>query len=101
LKGANLRDGDLRNVDLEYATSRMPTWKGPVYPAHAWPAQISRRRICAAAIARSQWADIAAIKLANVFHVKNPPRAFLDWAMSKGALAIEPSRMGKVTNAPR
>jgi uncharacterized protein YjbI with pentapeptide repeats len=103
LKGANLRDGDLRNVDLEYADLEDADLEG----ASLSGARLAGANLTAADLRNCdlrdlKWADIAAIKLANVFHVKNPPAGFLDWAMSKGALAIESdAEWEKLTKAPR
>ena len=36
-----------------------------------------------------KWQEIAEIKLANVFGVKNAPPGFLEWAEKMGAVAIE------------
>jgi len=36
-----------------------------------------------------KWQEIAEIKLANVFGVKNPPTGFLEWAARISAVSIE------------
>jgi hypothetical protein len=36
-----------------------------------------------------KWREIAEIKLANVFGVKNAPPGFLEWAAKTGAVSVE------------
>lgn len=103
LKDANLRDSDLRNGDLEYADLEDADLEG---------ANLSGARLAGAILTAADlrncdlrdigWADIAAIKVANVFHVKNAPAGFIDWALAKSAVAIESDgEWEKVTRAPR
>ena len=37
----------------------------------------------------ANWQEIAEIKLANLFGVKNAPKGFLEWAAKMGAVSIE------------
>jgi uncharacterized protein YjbI with pentapeptide repeats len=103
LKDANLRDSDLRNVGLENADLEDADLEG----ANLSGARLAGANLTAADLRTCdlrdlKWADIAAIKLANVFHVKNPPAGFMEWAIGKGAVSMESdAEWEKLTNAPR
>src|ERR1700682_5578880 len=103
LKEANLRDSDLRNVDLEYANLEDADLEGTdLSGARLAGANLTAADLRNCDLRDLKWTGIAAIKLANVFHVKNPPPGFVDWALAKGAVSIESdSEWEKPTSSPR
>jgi Uncharacterized low-complexity proteins len=65
LMGANFTDADLRKTDLSGADLRKADFN------------------------RTKWHEISAIKLANIYGVRNAPDGFIDWALNQGAVAME------------
>ena len=90
LKETNFRNGDLRNVSFENAD---------LEDADLSEANLSDANLAGAALAKAnlrgcdlrdvKWKQIAGIKLANIFQVKNAPAGFVEWAMHEGAVAME------------
>ncbi len=103
LKDANLRDGDLRNADLQYAKLEDADLEGAnLAGAKLGGANLTAADLKSCDLRNMKWADIATIRLANVFKVKNAPPGFVEWALSKGAVAIESdAEWEKLTGAPR
>jgi uncharacterized protein YjbI with pentapeptide repeats len=75
LQNANLQDADLFEADLGQAD---------LTGAHLTKADLRN-----ADLRDAKWHEIADIKLANVFGVKNAPPIFLDWATKMGAVSLE------------
>jgi uncharacterized protein YjbI with pentapeptide repeats len=75
LQNANLQDADLFEADLGQAD---------LTGAHLTKADLRN-----ADLRDAKWHEIADIKLANVFGVKNAPPSFLDWATKMGAVSLE------------
>jgi uncharacterized protein YjbI with pentapeptide repeats len=102
-KEANLRDSDLRNADLNHADLEDADLEGSnLFGARLTGANLTAADLRNCDLSDLKWADIASIKLANVFHVKNPPAGFIDWALGKGAVSIESdAEWEKLTSSPR
>jgi uncharacterized protein YjbI with pentapeptide repeats len=102
-KEANLRDSDLRNADLDYANLEDADLEGAnLSGARLTAANLTAADLRSCDLHDLKWTAIASIKLANVFHVKNPPAGFVDWALGKGAVSIESdAEWEKLTNLPR
>jgi hypothetical protein len=90
LASANLRRADLQKADLHNAN---------LEDADLFGADLAQTDLTGARLGRTdlrntdlygiKWQEIAEIKLANVFGVKNAPRGFLEWAAKMGAVSIE------------
>jgi uncharacterized protein YjbI with pentapeptide repeats len=75
LQNANLQDADLTDADLRQAD---------LTGAHLAKADLRNANLLGV-----KWEEIADVKLANVFHIKNAPPGFLDWVVKMGAVSIE------------
>jgi hypothetical protein len=75
LRNANLEDADLFGADLDQADL-----------AGAYLGKADLRNTD---LRDTKWQEIAEIKLANVYGVKNAPKGFLEWATKMGAVSIE------------
>jgi hypothetical protein len=75
LQNANLEDADLFGADLGQAD---------LSGAH-----LGRADLRNADLRGTKWQEIAELKLANVFGVKNAPPGFSQWAAKMGAVSIE------------
>ena len=90
LTSANLRHADLRKADLHNANLE----DADLFGAHLGQADLTGAHLGKADLRNTdlhdiKWQEIAEIKLANVFGVKNPPTGFLEWAARMGAVSIE------------
>src|SRR6516164_2470280 len=75
LQNANLQDADLFGADLAQAD---------LAGAHLGKADLRNTDLRGI-----KWQEIAEIKLANVYGVKNAPPGFLEWAARTGAVSVE------------
>ena len=85
LRNANLRRADLQNAKLEDAD---------LYGADLGQADLTGAHLGKADLRNTdlhgiKWREIAEIRLANVFGVKNAPAGFLEWAQKMGAVSVE------------
>ena len=90
LTSANLRHADLRKADLQNANLE----DADLFGADLGQADLSGARLSKANLRNTdlhgiKWQEIAEIKLANVFGVKNAPPGFLQWAAKMGAVSVE------------
>ena len=90
LTSANLRHADLRKADLHNANLE----DADLFGADLGQADLTGVHLSKADLRNTdlhgiKWQEIAEIKLANVFGVKNPPTGFLEWAARTGAVSIE------------
>jgi uncharacterized protein YjbI with pentapeptide repeats len=90
LDGANFRNCDLVKVQFEGSSLTDADLTG----ADLTGADLAATNLTGADLRESnlgdiQWKDIAGIRGANVFHVKNAPAGFLAWASAQGAVAAE------------
>jgi uncharacterized protein YjbI with pentapeptide repeats len=87
---ANLRHADLQNADLRNANLE----DADLFGANLSQGDLTGARLTKADLRNSdlhgaKWQEIAEIRLANVFGVKNAPPGFLEWATKMGAVSIE------------
>ena len=85
LRHANLEKADLHNANLEDAD---------LFGADLGQADLTGARLAKADLRHTdfqdaKWQEIAEMKLANVFGVKNAPPGFLEWAAKMGAVSVE------------
>jgi len=80
LQRANLANANLQDADLTDADLRQTDLTG----AHLAKADLRHANLLGV-----KWQEIADVKLANVFSIKNAPPGFLDWAVKMGAVSIE------------
>ena len=90
LTSANLRHADLRKADLQNANLE----DADLFGADLGQSDLSGARLSKADLRNTdlhgiKWREIAEIKLANVFGVKNAPTGFLEWAAKMGAVSVE------------
>jgi Pentapeptide repeats (8 copies) len=90
LTSANLRNADLQNADLQNANLEdADLFEVDLRQADLSGAHLNKADLRNADLRGAQWEEIADVKLANVFGVKNAPPGFLDWATKMGAESIE------------
>jgi uncharacterized protein YjbI with pentapeptide repeats len=65
LNGASLVEADLEGANLARADLRQSDWRD------------------------TKWQQIANVKQANVFGLRNAPPGFLEWAQQHGAVAVQ------------
>ena len=90
LTSANLRHADLQKADLHNANLQ----DADLFGADLGKADLTGVHLGKADLRNTdlhgiKWQEIAEIKLANVFGVKNAPTGFLEWAVRMGAVSIE------------
>ena len=90
LTSANLRHADLQNADLQNANLEDADLFGAdLDQANLTGARLARADLRDTDLHGTKWREIAEIKLANVFGVKNAPAGFLEWAAKMGAVSVE------------
>jgi hypothetical protein len=90
LTSANLRHADLQNADLQNANLEDADLFGAdLDQANLTGARLARADLRNTDLHGTKWREIAEIKLANVFGVKNAPAGFLEWAAKMGAVSVE------------
>jgi uncharacterized protein YjbI with pentapeptide repeats len=85
LRHADLQKADLRNANLEDAE----LFGADLDQADLSGARLSKAHLRNTNLHGAKWQEIAEIKLANAFGVKNAPPGFLEWAAKMGAVSIE------------
>jgi Pentapeptide repeats (8 copies) len=85
VRGGNFSQADLKNADLQDADLMGANFS----EADLRETDLSRTDLRNADFNRTKWKEISAIKLANIYGVRNAPDGFVDWALSQGAVAIE------------
>ena len=90
LVSANLRHADLQKADLRNANLEDADLLGAdLGQADLTGARLNKADLRKADLRGAKWQEIAELKLANVFGVKNAPPGFLEWAAKMGAVSIE------------
>jgi hypothetical protein len=90
LTATNLRHADLRKADLQNANLEdADLFGGDLGQADLSGARLGKADLRNTDLSGIKWQEIAEIKLANVFGVKNAPRGFLEWAAKMGAVSIQ------------
>jgi pentapeptide repeat protein len=74
-QGAQAHDADLSGADLT--------------EANLAGANLANADLRDANLSNIRWREIANLKMANIYDVKNPPDGFLPWAVQNGAVATE------------
>ena len=90
LTSANLRHADLQKADFHNANLE----DADLFGANLGQADLTGAHLAKADLRNTdlhsaKWQEIAEIRLANVFGVKNAPTGFLEWAAKMGAVSIE------------
>jgi hypothetical protein len=85
LRGANFSRADLKDADLKDADLKGAN----LTEADLGETDFSRVDLRDVDLSGAKWKGIRAIKLANLYGVRNPPDGFINWALSQGAVAIE------------
>jgi len=85
LRHADLRKADLHNADLEDAD----LFGADLGQANLTGVHLGKADLRNTDLRGIKWQEIAEIKLANLFGVKNPPTGFLKRAARMGAVSIE------------
>ena len=87
---ANVRGGNFARADLKNADLKDADLMGADFTeADLGETDFSRADLRKADLSRAKWKAIRAVKLANVYGIRNAPEGFVDWALSQGAVAIE------------
>lgn len=90
LTSANVRSGNFTKADLKNADLKDADLIGAKFTeADLRATDLSRADLRNTDLGGVKWREIRAIKLANVYGVRNAPDGFVDWALSQGAVAIE------------
>jgi uncharacterized protein YjbI with pentapeptide repeats len=90
LTSANLRHADLQRADFHNANLEDADLFGAnLGQADLTGAHLAKADLRNTDLHRAKWQEIAEIKLANVFGVKNAPTGFSEWATKMGAVSIE------------
>jgi len=85
-RNSSFRNADLRNATLQDADLQSANLSG----ADLSGADLSKADLRNSDLHNAKWSQIADLKLANIFGVKNAPEGFLAWAMQHGAVASKP-----------
>jgi hypothetical protein len=85
VRGVNFTKADLRNADLKDADLKGAN----LSEADLEETDFSRADLRNVDLNGTKWRGIRAIKLANVYGIRNPPDGFISWALSQGAVAIK------------
>jgi hypothetical protein len=90
LQSANLRQSTLRGADLEGADfTEADLWGADLSGAQLSGAKLAGADLSYANLANIKWREIAVLKSANIYGVKNAPEGFVDWASKHGAVQSE------------
>jgi hypothetical protein len=90
LTSANLRHADLQRANLQNANLEDADLFGEdLGQADLTGAHLAKADLRNTDLHGIKWQEIAEIKLANVFGVKNAPTGFLEWAARMGAVSVE------------
>ena len=89
LTSANLRQANLERADLEDSNlEEADLFGADLGQADLTGARLGKTDLRNADLHGIKWQEIAEIRLANVFGVKNAPAGFLEWASRMGAVSI-------------
>jgi hypothetical protein len=87
---ANVRGGNFSKADLKNAVLKDADLMGANFAeADLGETDLSRADLRNTDFGRVNWRGISAIKLANVYGIRNAPEGFIDWALSQGAVSIQ------------
>jgi uncharacterized protein YjbI with pentapeptide repeats len=90
LTSANFRHSTFRNADLRNATLQDADLQAVnLNGADLTGADLSKADLRYSDLHDTKWSQIADLKLANIFGVKNASADFNRWAIQKGAVSIE------------
>jgi len=90
LQSANLRQSTLRGADLERADfTGADLWGADLSGAQLSGAKLAGADLSNTNLANIKWREIAVLKSANIYGVKNAPEGFADWAVKHGAVQSE------------
>ena len=90
LTSANFRNSNFRNANLRNATLQDADLHAANFSdADLTGADLSKADLRNSDLHNAKWSQIADLKLANIFGVKNAPPDFNSWATQKGAVSIE------------
>ncbi len=90
LTSGNFRNGSFRSADLRNATLQDADLHAVnLSDADLAGADLSKADLRFSDLHNTKWSQIADLKLANIFGVKNAPPDFNSWATQKGAVSIE------------
>ncbi len=87
---AHLKSSSFEGAMLNFAYFENANLEG----AHLNGAQLDNANFSKAQLANADleavkgWENIRSIRSANIFHIKNPPDGFRDWALSEGAVEL-------------
>jgi hypothetical protein len=87
---ANVRRGNFNQADLRNSVLNDADLSGASFAeADLSETELNRTDLRNADLNRAKWKDIRAMKLANIYGVRNAPEGFINWALSQGAVAME------------
>ena len=90
LRSANFRNADLEHTQLADADLTETDLTGAdLTSANLQRADLSNADLRRANLSGAKWREIASLRGANVFGVKNPPDGFLPFALAHGAISAE------------
>lgn len=90
LRAANFRNGDLAHAQLAEADLTDADLTGAdLGSANLDRTDLSNADLRGAELNGIRWRDIASMRLANVFGVKNPPQGFMEFALAHGAVQAQ------------
>src|ERR1700736_697781 len=90
LTSGNFRNSNFRKADLQNATLQDADLHAVNFSdADLAGADLSKADLRNSDLHNAKWSQIADLKLANIFGVKNAPPDFNSWATQKGAVSIE------------
>jgi hypothetical protein len=90
MASANFRNGSFQNANLRNATFEDADLQGAdLGGADLEGTNFSKADLRNADLRNIRWPNIADLKLANIFGVKNSPADFNRWALQKGAVSVE------------
>jgi hypothetical protein len=90
LSSANIRRGNFTKTDLRNANLQDADLNGAkLIEADLRETDLSRADLRNTDFTQTKWKEIGDIKLANIYGVRNAPDGFIDWALSRGAVAIQ------------
>jgi hypothetical protein len=90
LQGANFREADLAGVDLHSSTMQDSDLnQANLEKANLAGVDLSRTDLRFADALEFDWKEIQAMKLANIYGMKNVPSDFVAFALKQGAVSLE------------
>ena len=90
LTSGNFRNSSFQNADLRNATLQDADLQAANFSdADLSGADLSKADLRHSDLRNTKWSQIADLKLANIFGVKNASPDFSRWAIQKGAVSME------------